>query len=130
LDDCAPYLSQIAAIKAFDARDDLEAIRQDYAANRALLLEALPRLGLTRFAPADGAFYIYADISDFASDSISFCQALLDETGVAATPGLDFDPVNGHRYVRFSYAGSFTDCTNLIERLTKWPKIHAQRAYI
>lgn len=116
----APYLSQVAALAAFDAVDELEAVRAGYARNRALLLDELPRLGITDMHPVDGAFYIYADVARFTNDSIGFCRRMLDEIGVATTPGVDFDPVEGNHYVRLSFAGSETDCRDAVRRLTGW----------
>jgi len=116
----APYLSQVAAVAAFDAVEEVEAVRAGYAANRALLLEAFPGLGLGRTHPADGAFYLYTDVSDLTDDAAGFCRRMLDEAGVAATPGLDFDAVAGHHHVRFSFAGSQADCVDAVRRLTMW----------
>ena len=116
----APYLSQIAALAAFDTLDEIGAIRDGYAANRALLLDALPGIGLGRAHPVDGAFYLYADISGLSEDASAFCRRMLDEAGVAATPGLDFDPVEGHRSVRFSFAGSQAECAEAVRRLRGW----------
>lgn len=87
-----PTLSQMAAVAAFDAAEELEMVKATYAANRDLLLNEFPAIGLTEFAPADGAFYLYADVSRFSNDSFAFARTLLDETGVAVTPGADFDP--------------------------------------
>jgi len=114
---CAPTISQIAARAAFDAAPELEGHRAAYARNRALLLEKLPAMGLTRFAPPDGAFYIYADVSDFTDDSMTFCRRLLKEAGVATTPGVDFDPQRGGRTLRLSYAGAEAEVTEGVERL-------------
>jgi aspartate/methionine/tyrosine aminotransferase len=114
---CAPTISQVAARAAFDAAPELEARRAAYARNRALLLEKLPAMGLTRFAPPDGAFYFYADVSDFTDDSMAFCHRLLTEAGVATTPGLDFDPQRGARTLRLSYAGAEADVAEGAERL-------------
>lgn len=115
-----PYLSQVAAEAAFGAFDELETIKAGYAANRSLLLNELPALGLDRLAPADGAFYVYADISRFTNDSMDFCRRLLADTGVAATPGLDFDLEEGHRFLRLSFAGSHDDCRQAVSRLGAW----------
>jgi aspartate/methionine/tyrosine aminotransferase len=112
----APTLSQIAAQAAFDATDDLEKIKAGYARNRAILLNALPDMGFA-LAPPDGAFYVYADISRFSADSAAFCHDLLHKAGIAATPGLDFDPEQGHRAVRLSYAGAETDMIEAVRRL-------------
>jgi len=115
-----PYLSQIAAEASFAAIEELEAIKAGYAANRTLLLDALPRLGLESMAPPDGAFYVYLDVSRFTNDSMAFCRRLLNEAGVAATPGLDFDPEAGSRFMRLSFAGSETDCREAVRRLGGW----------
>ena len=115
-----PYLSQVAALAAFDAAEELEAVRAGYAGNRNLLLEELPRLGLTEMHPVDGAFYIYADIARFTNDSIGFCKRLLEEAGVATTPGVDFDPVEGAHHMRLSFAGSEQDCREAVRRLAGW----------
>ncbi|HEY8124990.1 MAG TPA: pyridoxal phosphate-dependent aminotransferase [Methylocystis sp.] len=117
---CAPTLSQRAALAAFDAGDELEANRAAYARNRALLLDRLPKLGLDNFAPPDGAFYVYADISRFTDDSIGFCRRMLHEAGVATTPGLDFDPRRGATTLRFSYAGPEADVREGVARLEAW----------
>jgi aspartate/methionine/tyrosine aminotransferase len=117
---CAPTISQHAARAAFDATDELEANRAAYARNRALLIERLPSMGLDRFAPPDGAFYIYADVSAFTADSMDFCKRLLVEAGVAATPGFDFDPQRGATTVRFSYAGAEADVAEGVARLEGW----------
>lgn len=115
-----PALSQVAALAAFEARDELEAVKAGYARNRALLLEELPRLGLTEIHPVDGAFYVYADIARFTNDSIAFCRRMLDEAGVAATPGLDFDPGEGAHHLRLSFAGWEADCREAVRRMKAW----------
>lgn len=102
----APTLSQYAAVAAFDCTAELDARVAAYARNRAVLLDRLPQAGFERLAPADGAFYLYADAGRLTNDSPGFCARVLEETGVALTPGVDFDPHRGHRYVRFSFAGS------------------------
>ncbi|MCH9808373.1 MAG: aminotransferase class I/II-fold pyridoxal phosphate-dependent enzyme [Alphaproteobacteria bacterium] len=117
---CAPAVSQVAALASFDAVEELEANKQTYAQNRALLLRELPKAGFTRIVPADGAFYLYCDISDLADDSAAFARRILDEAGVALTPGIDFDPVRGHRYLRFSYARSTDDIAEAARRLIQW----------
>ncbi|MFM8751020.1 pyridoxal phosphate-dependent aminotransferase [Rhabdaerophilum sp.] len=114
-----PYLSQIAAVAAFQATEELEAIKAGYAKNRAILLEALPRLGLPPL-PMDGAFYAYCDIARYSNDSMDFARRALREAGLAITPGLDFDPVGGNRFVRFSYAGSEADIVTAVKRLEGW----------
>ncbi len=115
-----PYLSQVAALAAFDAVEELEAVKAGYARNRDYLLEELPRIGITEMHPVDGAFYIYADIARFTNDSIGFTKRMLEEAGVAATPGLDFDPVEGSHYLRLSFAGSENDCRETVSRLATW----------
>jgi aspartate/methionine/tyrosine aminotransferase len=117
-----PYLSQVAALSAFDAREELEAIKAGYHRSRDLLLDAFPVMGLDKVQPADGAFYLYADVSRFTNDSIAFCRRMLDETGVAATPGVDFDPVDGSHHVRFSFAGGEEVCHEAVRRLGPWLK--------
>lgn len=116
----APYLSQVGALAAFDATEELESVREGYARNRAILLDAFPGLGLGKVHPADGAFYIYADVSNLTRDAAGFCRRMLDEAGIAATPGLDFDPEAGGHHVRFSFAGSEEDCRNTVARLRTW----------
>jgi aspartate/methionine/tyrosine aminotransferase len=115
-----PTLPQIAASSAFDCGDELEANVRRYAENRALLLEQLPRAGFDRLAPADGAFYIYADVSRLTNDSGEFCRRMLADTGVAATPGLDFDAERGHQFIRFSFAGAAADIAAAAGRLLEW----------
>jgi aspartate/methionine/tyrosine aminotransferase len=117
-----PSLSQLAAVAAFDAYEELDANVARYAANRALLLNELPAAGFDRLAPADGAFYIYADVSRFTNDAQDFCRRMLADIGVAATPGIDFDPPEGHRFVRFSFAGSTADMAEAGRRLRHWKK--------
>jgi aspartate/methionine/tyrosine aminotransferase len=114
-----PYLSQIAAVAAFEATEELEAIKAGYAKNRAILMEALPRLGLPPL-PMDGAFYAYCDIAQYSNDSMDFARRALREAGLAITPGLDFDPRGGNRFVRFSYAGSEADIVTAVKRLEGW----------
>ncbi|MFP3920521.1 MAG: pyridoxal phosphate-dependent aminotransferase [Dichotomicrobium sp.] len=117
---CAPALSQIAATAAFDATAELDEIKAGYARNRAHLLSALSEAGLGEMAPADGAFYIYADVSHLTDDSRDFAARALSEAGVAITPGIDFDPEGGHRYVRLCYAGSFAEMKKGAVRLGEW----------
>jgi aspartate/methionine/tyrosine aminotransferase len=116
----APSLSQHAGLAALDCDEELQGHVAVYARNRHLLLDALPRLGLTSIAPPDGAFYIYADIGHLTNNSLEFCQDLLNATGVATAPGLDFDPVEGHRFIRFSFAVSTNEVEDAIERLAVW----------
>jgi len=106
---CASTLAQVAAIAAFDAYDELDGHVRRYAHNRRVLLDALRAAGVEAMAPADGAFYIYADLSPWTKDSQRFCQRMLEEIHVATTPGIDFDPQRGHRMVRFSYCAAPAD---------------------
>ncbi len=115
-----PTLSQIAAERAFDETSALDENVAVYAQNRDLLLRELPKAGIADFAPADGAFYLYADVSKLTDDSASFCTTMLHEAGVAATPGADFDPTGGHQYVRFSFAGQTADMAEAAHRIQKW----------
>ena len=115
-----PSLAQHAGLIAFDCHEELEGHIRTYAANRALLLDALPALGLRRIAPPDGAFYIYAYIGHMTQDSMAFCMELLLDTGVATAPGIDFDPVDGHRYMRFSFAASTDRIEEALRRITPW----------
>jgi aspartate/methionine/tyrosine aminotransferase len=112
-----PTISQIAAEAAFEGRAEMEAVKAGYAVNRAHLTEGLPACGLDTFLPADGAFYLYADVSRFTNDSYDFAKRLLADAHVATTPGLDFDPIDGHKFVRFSYAGSTADMDLAIARI-------------
>ncbi len=115
-----PTLSQIAALEAFEARDELEVVKAGYGRSRALLLERLPRMGLGDFHPVDGAFYVYVDVGRFTNDSVAFCARMLAETGVAATPGIDFDRARGHRTMRLSFAGPIADIELAVDRLGAW----------
>lgn len=115
-----PYLSQIAALAAFDGQDEMEKVRQGYARNRDILMNELPRIGLGAFLPIDGAFYVYTDISALSNDSMDFCKRAIREAGVAITPGLDFDPENGHRFARLSFAGTESDMREAVKRLGAW----------
>lgn len=117
-----PSVSQAAAVAAFDSYDELDANVARYAANRALLLNELPKAGFDRLAPADGAFYIYADVAHLTNDAEAFCQRMLAETGIAATPGIDFDRSRGHLFVRFSFAGAIADMAEAAKRLKAWRK--------
>ncbi|MEL5876722.1 pyridoxal phosphate-dependent aminotransferase [Cereibacter sphaeroides] len=114
---CPPHASQIATLAALDCTQELEANRAVYAENRRLMLEGLPKAGFTRFAPPDGAFYVYADVSGLTSDSLAFAAEILEEAGVAVTPGLDFDPLRGGRTLRFSYARATADIVEGLARL-------------
>jgi len=115
-----PTLAQVAAEAAFDGRDEMEAVKHGYEENRRILTEGLPKAGLDKFLPVDGAFYLYADISKFSGDSLDFAKRMLNEAHVAATPGIDFDPVNGHNFLRFCYAGSAAEMREAVERIGSW----------
>lgn len=118
----SPTLSQYAAIAAFDCHEELEANIKRYARNREVLLNDLPSAGFADLAPADGAFYVYANVADLTNDSVDFCRRMLAETGVACTPGLDFDPDRGHATIRFSFAGSTEDMVEACKRMKAWIK--------
>ncbi|MFA9219096.1 MAG: pyridoxal phosphate-dependent aminotransferase [Sphingomonadaceae bacterium] len=115
-----PSLSQHAALAAFDALDELDGHLTVYRENRRLLLEALPALGLTAIAPPDGAFYLYANIAHLTDDSLAFCKQLLNDTGVATAPGIDFDPVDGHHFIRLSFAVSTAEIAEAVRRMQPW----------
>jgi aspartate/methionine/tyrosine aminotransferase len=115
-----PSLSQNAAVAAFDCRDELDGHVARYARNRELLLGELPKAGFERLAPAEGAFYLYADVAHLTNDSQEFCRRMLAETGVAATPGVDFDPRRGNHFVRFSFAGPTGEMAEAARRLIDW----------
>jgi aspartate/methionine/tyrosine aminotransferase len=115
-----PTLSQIAAEAAFDGASEMEAIKRGYVENRRILIEGLPNAGLTDFLPADGAFYLYADVSRFTSDSLDFARRMLEQAKVAATPGIDFDPVHGKNFIRFSYARSAEEMREAVVRIARW----------
>ena len=115
-----PALSQLAAVPAFQCRAELDAHVARYRANRDLLIATLKKAGLSRFAPADGAFYLYADVSALTGDSQAFCRRMLAEIGVATTPGSDFDPIHGKDWLRLSFAGSTEDITEAAQRLAAW----------
>ena len=116
----APYLSQVVAEAAFDCQDELRANIAAYRRSRDFLLEALPEAGFDRLSPAEGAFYLFADISDRSNDSMAFCARILAETGVAVTPGVDFDRARGNRFLRFSYCGPEADMREAAARLKAW----------
>jgi aspartate/methionine/tyrosine aminotransferase len=118
-----PAVSQVAALAAFDCREELEANRAVYAANRELLLRGLPALGFDDIVPADGAFYLYADVSRLTDDSVAFARVMLDEAGVAVTPGTDFDEARGGRFIRFSYSGTTAAMQEGLERLARWERL-------
>jgi len=115
-----PSLAQHAGLAAMDCRDELESHVATYARNRALMLDGIGRLGLSHIAPPDGAFYIYADIGHLTDDSLAFCRRMLEETGVATAPGIDFDPVHGNRFIRFSFAVSTELVEQALARLEPW----------
>ena len=119
---CPPTLPQLAAIAAFTPQSiaEADALVANYAVNRELLLRGLPEIGLDRLAPADGAFYVYADISRYSTDSLAFCAKLLADTGVAIAPGIDFDTVNGGSHVRLSFAGPKSDMDEALRRMGPW----------
>ncbi|MEI6559463.1 MAG: pyridoxal phosphate-dependent aminotransferase [Rhodospirillaceae bacterium] len=116
----APTLSQLGAVAAFGCRDELDGHVARYARSRALLLAELPKAGLDRLAPAEGAFYLYADVSALTDDSEAWCKRLLAETGIAITPGIDFDPARGRRFVRLSFAGATDTIAEAARRLAGW----------
>jgi aspartate/methionine/tyrosine aminotransferase len=118
-----PAIAQVAAIGAFDGIDELEANVAAYRANRALLLAELPRVGFERIVPADGAFYLYIDVSRFTGDSLAFAREMLAETCIAATPGVDFDERRGGQFIRFSYSGTTGHMAEAAERLSKWRRL-------
>ncbi len=115
-----PTLAQVAAEAAFDGREEMEVVKHGYEENRRILVEGLPKAGLDRFYPVDGAFYLYANISRFSDDSLDFASRMLEEAGVAATPGLDFDPRDGRHFLRFCYAGSVAEMHEAVERIGGW----------
>lgn len=115
-----PSLAQHAGLAAFDCRDELEGHVATYARNRELMLASIGSLGLSHIAPPDGAFYIYADVGHLTRDSLAFCRRMLDETGVATAPGVDFDPVHGNRFIRFSFAVSTELVEEALARLKPW----------
>jgi aspartate/methionine/tyrosine aminotransferase len=117
-----PTLSQLAGVAAFDCRDELDALVANYRRNRDLLLEMLPKAGFDKLSNAEGAFYLYADVSHLTNDSQEFCRRCLAETGVAITPGIDFDPGRGNRTVRFSFAGPYEDMAEAARRLIDWKR--------
>ncbi len=116
----APDISQRAAIAAFEATEELNVIRDGYAANRRLLLDRLPKIGFDEYLPVDGAFYVYASVRRFSNDSVEFTRRMLVEAGVAGTPGPDFDRVRGHNFMRFSFAGTEADMAEGMDRLATW----------
>jgi aspartate/methionine/tyrosine aminotransferase len=117
-----PTLSQIAAEAAFDGRAEMEAVKHGYEENRLILLDGLPKAGFDKILPVDGAFYLYADVSRFCDDSFEFAKRMLEETHVAATPGVDFDPLAGRHFIRFCYAGAAAEMREAVERIGTWLK--------
>ena len=117
---CAPHISQIAALGALDAYDELNLNLKTYETNRTMLIEELPKLGLKNFAPPDGAFYFYIDVSEYTDDSVTFAKSILDEVHVAITPGIDFDSERGLKTIRLSYACSISDLKEGLKRLEKF----------
>ncbi|KMO79684.1 aspartate aminotransferase [Mycolicibacterium chubuense] len=119
---CPPVLPQLAAVAAFTPESiaEAESLLDGYAANRTLLLDGLRAIGVDRLAPTDGAFYVYADVSQWTTDSLSFCSKLLSDTGVAIAPGVDFDTVRGGAYVRLSFAGPTADIEEALRRIGGW----------
>jgi len=115
-----PTLAQIAAEAAFDGLPEMEAVKHGYEENRRILLDGLPKAGLDKMLPVDGAFYLYADVSRFSNDSFDFAKRMLEETHVAATPGVDFDPINGGHFIRFCYAGSAAEMHEAVDRIGRW----------
>jgi aspartate/methionine/tyrosine aminotransferase len=127
-----PTLSQHAALAAFDDSAELARSVETYRVNRDLLLGGLAAMGITRIAPPDGAFYLYADVGHLTRDSLAFCQRLLAETGVATAPGIDFDPVRGHRCIRLSFAITTPEVAQALALLGPWlagqPRLEARPA--
>ena len=119
---CAPHAAQVAALAAMECDDELQGHIKTYARNREVLVEGLPKAGFSNFAPPDGAFYIYADVSELTDDSRALAAEILRDAGVAVTPGLDFDPERGHKTLRFSYARSTDDMVEGVARLQRWFK--------
>ncbi|MDO5620496.1 MAG: aminotransferase class I/II-fold pyridoxal phosphate-dependent enzyme [Paracoccus sp. (in: a-proteobacteria)] len=125
---CPPHASQVAALAALGAEDEMNQNLAAYAENRRMMLERLPGMGFDRIAPPDGAFYIYADVSALTDDSLSFARQILDQAGVAVTPGLDFDPLRGARTLRFSYARATADIAEGLDRLAAFMADYRGRA--
>ena len=115
-----PTLSQIAAEAAFDGRGEMDGVKHGYEDNRQILIDGLPKAGLDKFLPVDGAFYLYANVSRFSDDSYDFARRMLEEAHVAATPGVDFDPIDGRHYLRFCYAQSQADMHEAVQRIGQW----------
>jgi aspartate/methionine/tyrosine aminotransferase len=121
---CSPHASQLAALAAMDAHDELQENLNVYRKNRALMMAGLPKAGFTKFAPPDGAFYVYVDVSEYTDDSLAFSKQILAEAGVAITPGLDFDPARGAGTLRLSYARRTADIEEGLSRLEKFMRKH------
>ena len=117
---CPSHASQRLALHAMDCTDELDTKVDVYRANRLAMIDALPKMGLGKFAPPDGAFYVYVDVSDYTNDGLRFCADVLEKVGVAITPGLDFDPVEGGHWVRLSYARSSSDIEEGLTRLASF----------
>ena len=115
-----PTLSQIAAEAAFDGRDGMDAVKNGYEDNRRILIEGLPKVGLETFLPVDGAFYLYVNVARFSEDSYDFAKRMLEEAHVAATPGVDFDPIDGRHYLRLCYSGSKPEVSEAVRRIATW----------
>jgi aspartate/methionine/tyrosine aminotransferase len=116
----APHISQITAEAAFDCHDELQANVARYRRSRDHLLRELPAAGFNQLSPAEGAFYLFADLAGRSNDSVAFCARMLAEVGIAATPGVDFDRTRGHRFLRFSYCGPEADMRAAADRLATW----------
>ena len=117
---CSPHVSQVAALEAMSCEEELSQNLDIYRKNRQLMMNGLQQMGLESFAPPDGAFYFYIDISQFSDNSLSFCNEILEEVGVAITPGVDFDPMRGKTTIRISYARSTEEITEGINRLSQF----------
>jgi aspartate/methionine/tyrosine aminotransferase len=117
-----PLLSQAAAEAAFEGCDEMEAVKHGYEENRRILMKGLPQAGFDEFLPVDGAFYLYADVSRFCDDSADFARRMLNEAGIAATPGADFDAIHGSRFLRLCYAGATAEVCEAVDRLAAWLK--------
>jgi len=120
---CPPHVSQVTALSAIDAKEELQQNVNVYKKNREILMEELPKMGFKKFSPPDGAFYIYVDVSEFTKDSLKFTKEILDKAGVAITPGLDFDQKRGNSTIRFSYARSTEDIIEGVKRLKEFMSI-------
>lgn len=123
---CAPHVAQRLAFHAMECTDELEANKAVYRTNRALMIDGLKAAGLNRFAPPDGAFYVYVDVSEYTDDALQFAADILEKVGVAVTPGLDFDAARGHHWLRFSYARATADIVEGLDRLARF--MHGRQA--